>query len=370
MALNLRLAMRGITTFLLAGTAFAGQASDDVAAPHDHAAHMAAMQAAQAADPAEAGVPHDHAAHMAAMQAAAEAKAAAAKSRWDGDYFPNIPLVDQDGNQLNFFDDVIKDKVVAINFIFTSCTDSCPLETARLREVRQILGDRVGKDVFFYSISIDPETDTPEVLKAYSEKYDTGPGWRFLTGDKDEIILLRKRLGLYLEDIAKDSTDHNLSLIIGNQSTGRWMKSSPFENPHILATQLGSWLHNWKNPKSGRNDYAKAPELRRLTRGEELFRTRCSSCHSFGAETGSIASLRSIGPDLKGVTDRRERTWLVRWLSEPDRMIAEKDPIATALLAEYRNVMMPNLRLSDVDVVALLEFMRDESARVVARADH
>ena len=179
---------------------------------------------------------------------------------------------------------------------------------------------------------------------------------------------MRKRLGLYLEDIAKDSTDHNLSLIIGNQSTGRWMKSSPFENPHILATQLGSWLHNWKDRKSGRNDYAKAPELRKLTRGEELFRTRCAACHTFGAAAESVASLRRIGPDLKGVTDRREQTWLVRWLSEPDRMIAEKDPIATALLAEYRNVMMPNLRLSRVDVAALLEFMRNESARVVAQA--
>jgi protein SCO1/2 len=75
---------------------------------------------------------------------------------WGGDYFPNTLLTDQDGRQVHFFDDLIKGKVVVINFIFTSCSDSCPLETARLRQVQKLLGDRVGKDIFFYSISIDP----------------------------------------------------------------------------------------------------------------------------------------------------------------------------------------------------------------------
>ena len=103
---------------------------------------------------------------------------------WGKDYFPNTALINQDGQTLHFFDDMIKDKVVAINFIFTSCTDSCPLETARLLQVQKILGDRVGKDVFLYSISIDPETDTPEVLKKYAEKFRIGPGWQFLTGTR------------------------------------------------------------------------------------------------------------------------------------------------------------------------------------------
>lgn len=119
------------------------------------------------------------------------------KSRWGENYFPNTTLITQDGEKRKFFDDLIKDKVVAINFIFTSCKDSCPLETARLRKVQEILGDRVGKDIFLYSISIDPETDTPAVLKAYKEKFNIGPGWTFLTGDEQEIILLRKKLGLY-----------------------------------------------------------------------------------------------------------------------------------------------------------------------------
>ena len=93
---------------------------------------------------------------------------------WGRDYFPNIRLLDQDGRPVRFFDDLIEGKVVAINFIFTGCTDSCPLETARLRQVQKLLGDRVGKDIFFYSISIDPYNDTPTTLKRYAEKFGIG----------------------------------------------------------------------------------------------------------------------------------------------------------------------------------------------------
>ena len=100
------------------------------------------------------------------------------------DHFPNIELMTQDGKKVHFYDDLIKDKIVAINLIYTHCQYSCPLETARLAQVQRILGDRVGKDIFFYSISIDPEHDTPAELKAYAEKYHAGPGWTFLTGKK------------------------------------------------------------------------------------------------------------------------------------------------------------------------------------------
>src|ERR1700712_4975071 len=80
---------------------------------------------------------------------------------WGASYFPNIELVTQRGERVRFFDDLIKDKVVAINFIYTTCTDACPMETARMVEVEKLLGARLGDDVFFYSISIDPAHDTP-----------------------------------------------------------------------------------------------------------------------------------------------------------------------------------------------------------------
>ena len=84
---------------------------------------------------------------------------------------------------------------MVIELIYTHCVDICPLETARLAQVQKMLGDRVGKDIFFYSISIDPTRDTPEVLKAYAEKYHVGPGWTFLTGKKEDIDLISKKLG-------------------------------------------------------------------------------------------------------------------------------------------------------------------------------
>ena len=96
--------------------------------------------------------------------------------RWGAEYFPNVPLITQDGKKVRFYDDLLKGKAVVINAIYTHCTDRCPLSTARLAQVQRLLGDRVGNEIFFYSLSIDPERDTPEVLKAYAEKFHVGPG--------------------------------------------------------------------------------------------------------------------------------------------------------------------------------------------------
>ncbi|QQZ38556.1 SCO family protein [Pseudomonas sp. SK2] len=282
---------------------------------------------------------------------------------WGADYFPNTLLVTQDGQAVRFFDDLIKDKVVAINFIFTGCSDSCPVETARLRQVQKILGDRVGKDIFLYSISIDPYNDTPETLKRYAEKFGIGPGWTLLTGQPEDIERLRRSLGLYIEGLENGrSKDHNLSLIIGNQATGRWMKASPFESPYILADRLGNSLHNWKQASSMHNDYANAPAVRPPSSGEQIFRTRCSSCHSVGnAEPGGLPG---IGPDLLGVTRQRDPRWLARWLKEPDRMLAEKDPLALLLYEQYNRLAMPNMRLGEAEVDAVLAYLEEETARV------
>ena len=276
-------------------------------------------------------------------------------SPWGATYFPNIPLITHDGTHVHFYDDLIKDKVVAINFIYTSCQDSCPLETARLTQVQRLLGQRVGRDVFMYSISIDPEHDTPAVLKRYREQFQVAAGWTFLTGKKADIDLLRKKLGLYTDDL-KDDTDHNLSLILGNEATGRWMKRSPFDNPTFIAMQLGDWLHNWKQRRQVKS-YAEAPRLANLAKGQWLFQTRCASCHTIGQGEG-------VGPDLLGVTEQRERAWLERWLAEPDRMLAEGDPLALALLAKYNNIAMPNLRLTQVDIEGVLTYIDEQSTRL------
>ena len=306
---------------------------------------------------------------LASCVPAAQAQAATGDAVWGANYFPNIVLVSQDGKPMRFFDDLIKGKVVAINFIYTGCSAACSMETARLRHVQELLGDRVGKDVFFISISIDPENDTPEALKAYAEKFDVAPGWTFLTGNPQEILRLREKLGLYMppaKSKANGPLDHDLSLIVGNQATGRWMKMSAMENPQLMASQLGEALHNHKVASKQSTSYAVAPvNQRRPSRGEELFRTRCLSCHSIG-EVQTARHRRPIGPDLAKVTKTRERSWLVRWLKEPDVMLAEKDPIATALYNQWNKLAMPNLRLDGHDIDQLLSFLDEASAAAAA----
>jgi len=300
---------------------------------------------------------------------AAEDDRAKGGSVWGASYFPNVPLTTHDGRTVRFFDDLVEGKVVAVNFIYTTCPDSCPMETARLLEVHELLGDRMGKDVFFYSITIDPEHDTQPVLAKFVEDWGIGDGWTFLTGKEEDVTLLRKKLGLYIEEIAVEgSRDHNLSMMIGNQATGRWMKRSPFENAFVLAKQIGGELHNWKVPTAAPQDYAQAPELRSISKGESLYRTRCSACHTIGGGDVKDLAARRIGPDLYQVVERRDRAWLERWLAEPDAMLAEKDPLAMALLARYNDVPMPNMQLNAVEVEAVIEHLEEASAEIARHA--
>ena len=281
-------------------------------------------------------------------------------TRWDKQYFPNVPLTTQDGESVRFFDDLIEGKIVVINFIYTTCPDTCPLETAQLVKVQQILSDRMGKDLFFYSITIDPENDTPSVLMEYKERFNAH--WTFLTGKERDIISLRKKLGLFIPEIQDGSSNHNVSMIIGNQTSGRWMKRSPFENPYVLADQIGNWLDGWKRPPQMDN-YLNAPQLRDLPLGEQLFRTRCASCHTV---TGHELQ-GALGPDLLGVTRQRETTWLMNWLRAPDQMLKEGDPIAIALFDKYNKLAMPNLRLNQEECSELIAFLDRENLRLLGR---
>jgi protein SCO1/2 len=271
---------------------------------------------------------------------------------WGADYFPNVPLITQDGKVVRLYDDLLKGKSVAINLIYTTCSASCPLETARLVQVQRILGDRVGKDIFFYSISIDPKRDTPEVLKAYMQRYHVGPGWLFLTGKEEDIKLISKKLGLSSITDAATRDGHMPSLMIGNEPAGQWMRNSAVDNPRFLAITIGNFL-GWKAREPARS-YADLRELPKVDRGQYLFKTRCAACHTIGKGDG-------IGPDLMNVTTRRDHCWVARYVAEPDRVLAEGDPIATELFAKYKNVRMPNLNLGPEDVAVLLSHIQAQT---------
>src|SRR5439155_11916083 len=167
---------------------------------------------------------------------------AGAASPWGADYFPNVPLITQDGTTVRFYDDLLKGKAVAINLIYTSCKDECPLETARLVQVQRLLGDRVGKDIFFYSFSSDPTHDTPAVLKAYAAKFGVGPGWLFLTGTEDDLKLVAKKLGLSRPNDTATRDGHQPILMLGNEPTGQWMRNSAVASPKYLATTISNFM--------------------------------------------------------------------------------------------------------------------------------
>ena len=134
---------------------------------------------------------------------------------------PDVEVLDQEGNALHFYSDLIKGKTVAINFIFTNCTTICPPLAATFAHVQREMGDKVGKDVHFISISVDPLTDTPERLKAWGAKFKAGNGWTFVTGTKQEMDKLLYALGASVSR----REDHTPSVIIGNDAKGVWTRT-------------------------------------------------------------------------------------------------------------------------------------------------
>ena len=136
-------------------------------------------------------------------------------------YFSDVELITQDGQKVRFYSDVLKNKVVVINTFFTTCTSICPPMNRNFEKIQEALGDRLGKEAFLVSITVDPETDTPTRLKEYARRFHARPGWLFLTGKKENVDWALYKLGQYVE--AKDN--HTSIFIIGNEPKGLWKKA-------------------------------------------------------------------------------------------------------------------------------------------------
>jgi len=134
---------------------------------------------------------------------------------------PDVELLDQDGRKIHFYTDLVKGHTVAINFIFTTCTTICPPLGATFARVQKELGDKVGRDVRFISISVDPATDTPERLKAWGAKFHAGEGWTFVTGNKPQVDELLRALGAS----SARREDHSPTVLIGNDNHGAWTRT-------------------------------------------------------------------------------------------------------------------------------------------------
>jgi protein SCO1/2 len=224
-----------------------------------------------------------------------------------------------------------------------------------------MLGDRVGKDVFFYSVSIDPEHDTPAVLKAYAEKFHAGPGWLFLTGKKADIDLVAHKLGLYY-DPGLNRDGHTVELMIGNEPSGQWTRNAATDNPRFLVNTITTLMDGWKaHEAQAAKSYAQAAPLNVSDRGQYLFATRCAACHTIGHGI-------KIGPDLQGVIYTRDRAWLLHFIQKPDELLAAKDPLATSLFKQYKEIRMPNVRLGPDDTESIVRFLESQETASGAHA--
>ena len=159
-------------------------------------------------------------------------EAAEAKAR---DYFSNVELVDQDGRSLKFYDEVLKDNIVVISFIFTNCQSACPLMTRNLTMIRDMLREDERRTINFISISIDPLRDTPSAMKEFAQKHDADiDGWLWLTGQPDDVNYITKRLGSYTDDPEM----HTTTLLAANVPNAHWTKIEPNVPPNGVVARL------------------------------------------------------------------------------------------------------------------------------------
>jgi len=150
------------------------------------------------------------------------------------EYFTDSLLLTQDGTPVRFYTDVLRGKIVLVSFFYTGCTGVCPVLMHTLRDVKDRIGERFGRDVFFVSISVDPEDDTPEELKRYAARYQAGPGWTFLTGKREDVDRVVRKLGQY----SPDFEEHSTLFLLGDVKNARWRKVRGDLPPEEVASLL------------------------------------------------------------------------------------------------------------------------------------
>jgi protein SCO1/2 len=159
-------------------------------------------------------------------------------------YFPDVVLRAHDGRRVRLYEDLLRGRVVTLNYMYIGCTDgTCPLTTHNLVQVQRRLGARVGREVFMYSITLDPELDTPRALAEYAEAHGAGPGWLFLVPPPREAEMLRRRLGFYDSDPAQDKlrSSHTAFVRIGNEPRQLWAMAVGTGDPAVIARTI-EWV--------------------------------------------------------------------------------------------------------------------------------
>lgn len=155
-------------------------------------------------------------------------------------FFPDVVLTTHEGTRVRFYEDLLKDKIVVLNLMYANCEGVCPKITANLVKAQKLLPESARKQVNFYAITIKPEEDTPATLREYARKHGADSGWLFLTGNADDIELLRRKLGYVDRDpeIDKDKSRHSGMVRFGNEPRAQWAACQGRANPEWIAKEI------------------------------------------------------------------------------------------------------------------------------------
>lgn len=172
-----------------------------------------------------------------------------ARQRIQQHNLPNISLISHEGKKVRFYDDLVKNKAVSLNFFFTNCDEICPLVTANLVKVQKLLGKQVGRDIHMYSFTLKPAEDTVSMIRQYRQKFGAGPGWTFFTAKPDDMEKLRKAIGFSYPEpaIDADKTQHIGNVRYGNEPLMLWSACPGMAHAQWIAETLEWMIHPERN---------------------------------------------------------------------------------------------------------------------------
>ncbi|HXH41782.1 MAG TPA: SCO family protein [Thermoanaerobaculia bacterium] len=160
-------------------------------------------------------------------------------------HFPNVPLYTHEGKRVMFYDDLVKNKIVTMNFFFAKCDEVCPMVMANLSRVQTLLAPELNKRLFMYSLSLKPEEDTVDAIREFREMHHARPGWTFLTGKPQDLEKVRRGIGFSYPNpvVDKDKTQHIGNVRYGNEPLMLWAACPGMAHADFIAESV-SWMLN------------------------------------------------------------------------------------------------------------------------------
>jgi protein SCO1/2 len=168
-----------------------------------------------------------------------------ARQRIQRMHFPNVPLYTHEGKRVMFYDDLVKGKIVTMNFFFARCDEVCPMVMANLSRVQERVAADLNKRLFMYSLTLKPEEDTVDAIRQFREMHQARPGWTFLTGKAQDLEKVRRGIGFSYPNpvVDKDKTQHIGNVRYGNEPLMLWAACPGMAHADFIAESVSWMLH-------------------------------------------------------------------------------------------------------------------------------